>query len=73
MKKKSILIAGRHATSICLEEEFFAALYEIAGTKKMSLNQLVTQIDSDRNNANLCSALRVYALKYYQQKSIAPK
>ena len=73
MIKKSVVIAGRHATSICLEEEFFAALNEIADAKKISLNQLVTQIDSTRTNPNLCSALRIYILKYYQQKSAAPK
>lgn len=73
MQKKSVLIAGRHATSISLEKEFFEALHNIAAEQEMSLNQLITIIDSKRLNTNLCSALRVYVLKYYQQKSAAPK
>lgn len=73
MQKKSVLIAGRHATSIRLEKEFFEALHNIAAEQEMSLNQLITIIDSKRSSTNLCSALRVYVLKYYQQKSAAPK
>lgn len=73
MQKKSVLIAGRHATSISLEKEFFEALHNIAAEQEMSLNQLITIIDSKRSSTNLCSALRVYVLKYYQQKLAAPK
>ena len=73
MQKKSVLIAGRHATSISLGKEFFEALHNIAAEQEMSLNQLITIIDSKRSSTNLCSALRVYVLKYYQQKSAAPK
>lgn len=73
MQKKSVLIAGRHATSISLEKEFFEALHNITAEQEMSLNQLITIIDSKRSSTNLCSALRVYVLKYYQQKSAAPK
>ena len=73
MQKKSVLIAGRHATIISLEKEFFEALHNIAAEQEMSLNQLITIIDSKRSSTNLCSALRVYVLKYYQQKLAAPK
>ncbi len=73
MRKKSVLIAGRHATSICLEDEFFEALQLIAAEQKLSLNQLVTNIDKERSTSNLSSAIRLYILKYYQNKSAAPK
>lgn len=73
MCKKSVLIAGRHATSICLEDEFFEALQLIAAEQKLSLNQLVTNIDKERSTSNLSSAIRLYILKYYQNKSAAPK
>ncbi len=73
MRKKSVLIAGRHATSICLEDEFFEALQLIAAEQKLSLNQLVTNIDKERSTTNLSSAIRLYILKYYQNKSAAPK
>ncbi len=68
MQKKSVLIAGRHSTSISLEEEFFAALKNIAQDQKISLNQLITKIDSERKTDNLSSALRLYVLFYYQQQ-----
>lgn len=73
MRKKSVLIAGRHATSICLEDEFFEALQLIAAEQNLSLNQLVTNIDKERSTSNLSSAIRLYILKYYQNKSAAPK
>lgn len=73
MRKKSVLIAGRHATSICLEDEFFEALQLIAAEQKLSLNQLVTNIDKERSTSNLSSVIRLYILKYYQNKSAAPK
>lgn len=73
MRKKSVLIAGRHATSICLEDEFFEALQFIAAEQNLSLNQLVTNIDKERSTSNLSSAIRLYILKYYQNKSAAPK
>lgn len=73
MRKKSVLIAGRHATSICLEDEFFEALQLIAAEQNLSLNQLVTNIDKERSTSNLSSAIRLYILKYHQNKSAAPK
>lgn len=73
MRKKSVLIASRHATSICLEDEFFEALQLIAAEQNLSLNQLVTNIDKERSTSNLSSAIRLYILKYYQNKSAAPK
>jgi len=71
--KVSVLIANRHATSITIEEEFFEALLDIAAEKKLSRNQLVTLIDNTRTADNLSSAVRIYILQYYQQKSAAPK
>jgi len=73
MMKVSVLIANRHATSITIEEEFFEALLDIAAEKKLSRNQLVTLIDNTRTADNLSSAVRIYILQYYQQKSAAPK
>ncbi len=64
MRKLSVIIAGRHSTSISLEEEFFVQLKKIAAEKKLSINQLVTQIDAEREQENLSSAIRIYILKY---------
>ena len=68
MIKVSVLIAGRHATSISLEEEFFAELLNIAAEKKLSRNQLITLIDKTRTAENLSAAVRIYILQYYKSK-----
>ena len=66
MKKISVLIANRHTTSISLEEEFIDALKQIAKAQKKSINDLITEIDAQRSNQNLSSAVRVYVLKTIQ-------
>ncbi len=63
MRKQSVIIANRHSTSISLEDEFFDELKELARQKDMSINQLVTEIDTVREQENLSSAIRVYILK----------
>lgn len=63
MKKFSVLIAGQHATSISLEEEFYSLLVELAKEQKTPLNALITKIDNSRKNKNLSSALRIYVLQ----------
>lgn len=64
MRKISVIIANRHSTSICLEEEFLEILKQIAEKKNISLNALVTEIDTNRTKDNLSSAIRVYILNY---------
>jgi predicted DNA-binding ribbon-helix-helix protein len=62
MKKRSVTIAG-HQTSITLEEAFWQELKSAAMTRKQSLNELVTEIDRDRDlKTNLSSALRLFVL-----------
>ena len=57
--KRSIVL-NQHKTSISLEDDFWNCLRAIADEKKMKLTTLVLQIDSERNNANLSSAIRVF-------------
>lgn len=73
MKKISVLIAGRHATSISLEEEFYDEFLRIAAEQKKSRNELITLIDRQRKGENLSSAIRLFVLKYYQQKLNPPE
>ena len=69
MKKISVVIAGRHFTSITLEEEFYDLLQQIAVEKKCSINSLVTEIDMKRDDdKNLSSAIRVYLLQHLKDK-----
>jgi predicted DNA-binding ribbon-helix-helix protein len=60
--KRSVVIGG-HKTSVSLEEPFWIAVREIAGTQQMTVSSLLRQIDLERRNANLSSAIRVYVLE----------
>ena len=68
MKKNSVFIAGRHQTSISLEEEFWLEFQKISKEKDISINQLVTEIDSTHERENLSSAIRIYILNYLKNK-----
>ena len=60
--KRSVVIGG-HKTSVSLEEPFWSAVREIAGNQQMTVSSLLRQIDLERRNANLSSAIRVYVLE----------
>jgi predicted DNA-binding ribbon-helix-helix protein len=60
--KRSVVIGG-HKTSVSLEEPFWIAVREIAGTQQMTVSSLLRQIDLERRTANLSSAIRVYVLE----------
>jgi predicted DNA-binding ribbon-helix-helix protein len=55
-------------TGVSLEPQFWAALEEIATERGMSMSALVTGVHADRGNANLSSAIRVFVLRYYQDR-----
>lgn len=60
--KRSVVIGG-HKTSVSLEEPFWSAVREIAGNQRMTVSSLLRQIDLERRNANLSSAIRVFVLE----------
>ncbi|MEJ2623907.1 MAG: ribbon-helix-helix domain-containing protein [Pseudolabrys sp.] len=66
--KRSIVIAG-HKTSVSLEDAFWKCLKEIAGTRDMTLSDLVATIDTDRHQGNLSSAIRLFVLDHYRGQS----
>mgnify|MGYP002521508164 CR=1 FL=1 len=68
MNKYSVTIAGRHETSFTVEKEFFDELKQIAAARKLSLNELVTKIDSARTHDSLSSSIRIYVLNYIKQR-----
>lgn len=63
--KRSIVVAGTR-TSISLEEEFWIGLREIAELRKISLSEIMGEIDRDRQRSNLSSATRVYVLRFFR-------
>lgn len=69
MRKVSIIIANRHSTSISLEDEFWIELKQIAQDNHWSINRLITEIDSKREQENLSSAIRIYILQELKKQS----
>ncbi len=59
--KRSVVVAG-HRTSVSLEGPFWDELKRIAEIRRVSLNQLVAEVDS-RRQGNLSSALRLLVLE----------
>ena len=67
--KRSIVIAG-HKTSVSLEDAFWRGLKEIAGSRDMTLSDLVATIDSERRHGNLSSAIRLFVLDHYRGQAV---
>ena len=65
--KRSIVIRG-HKTSVSLEEPFWSEIKQIAKRKKVSVAEVVEQIDGERNFANLSSAIRLFVLSDCQAR-----
>ena len=71
-KKRSLTIAG-HRTSISLEDDFWAALHEVAEAKGRSVPQLIAEIDKARGEHGLSSAIRSAVLAHFRTQSAVVK
>jgi predicted DNA-binding ribbon-helix-helix protein len=69
LKKHSIIIAG-HASSVTMEPEFWDELKKISERDGVSINQLVSVIDTDRDG-NLSSAIRLFVLNDFKKRVCA--
>ena len=67
--KRSIVVGG-HKTSVSLEEAFWSGMKEISGARSMTLSQLVSEIDANRNQGNnLSSAIRQFVLDHFKDRA----
>ena len=66
IRKRSVDVAG-HRTSVSIEEPFWKALHDIATRKKISVSDIIVDIDRARGG-NLSSAIRLYVLKDLQSR-----
>jgi predicted DNA-binding ribbon-helix-helix protein len=66
--KRSIVVGG-HKTSVSLEEAFWNGMKEISGQRSMTLSVLVGEIDSNRQQGNLSSAIRLFVLDYFKSRA----
>jgi len=71
-KKRSIVVNG-HKSSISLEDEFWDGLVKIAEAKRMTLIDLVGQIDEGRLTRNLSSCIRLFILQEAREGRLGPK
>ncbi|WP_457488664.1 ribbon-helix-helix domain-containing protein [Tardiphaga sp. P5_C10] len=69
--KRSVII-GLHKTSVSLEEAFWNGLKEIAKGRRLSLSDLVSEINTGRRQSNLSSAIRLAVLAHYRSRAILP-
>jgi predicted DNA-binding ribbon-helix-helix protein len=65
--KRSIIVA-KQQTSVSLEDDFWDGLREIARSYNMTVAQLTTMIDSERQHGNLSSVIRLFVLRYYRDQ-----
>ena len=66
--KRSIVIAS-HKTSVSLEDAFWKGLKDIANHRDVTLSDLVATIDTERVHGNLSSAIRLFVLDHYRNKT----
>ena len=70
--KRSIVIAG-HKTSVSLEDAFWKGLKDIADDRNVTLSDLVSSIDTDRQHGNLSSAIRLFVLDHFRSQTIVAR
>lgn len=67
--KHSLTLRG-HRTSVSLEASFWEAFREIAERRDVTLNGLAAEIDAERGDVGLASAIRVFVLRDAQSRAI---
>src|SRR5260370_40642785 len=60
------VVVGGHRTSVRLEPVMWDALQDIARRLRMTLHDLVTEIDRARTASSLTAAIRVYIVDFYR-------
>lgn len=67
--KRSLTLKG-HRTSVSLEDEFWRAFREIAGSRGQPVNTLAAEIDAARGpGTGLATAIRLYVLRDLQART----
>jgi predicted DNA-binding ribbon-helix-helix protein len=66
-ESKQSVVVGQRKTSLRLEVGFWDGLKEVAAHEGVPVSTLVTCIDTDREHANLSSAVRLYVLDHYRR------
>jgi len=68
--KRSVVVGG-HKTSVSLEEAFWNGMKTVAAERGRTLSELVGEIDAERKQGNLSSAIRLFVLGHYKSRAAA--
>jgi predicted DNA-binding ribbon-helix-helix protein len=71
IRKRSVTLQG-HATSVSLEDEYWAELKRMADQSRIPLGQMIERIDGMRGASNLSSALRLAVLSDLKKGGVDP-
>ena len=66
--KRSIVVCG-HKTSVSLEEPFWTSMKDIAAQRGTVLSDLVSEIENNRQQGNLSSAIRLFVLGHFKARA----
>jgi predicted DNA-binding ribbon-helix-helix protein len=65
------VVVGNHRTSVRLEPQMWEALHDITRLRRVTMHDLVTEIDRDRTASSLTAAIRVYIVDFYRAAALA--
>ncbi len=65
--KRSLTLRG-HRTSVSLEDPFWDAYRQIAAEDGKTINGLAAEIDAERGDVGLASAIRLFVLERVQRR-----
>ena len=65
--EKRSMVVGTRKTSVSIETAFWTGLKEIAASEDLTIRELVTRIDADREHNNLSSVIRLFVLEHYRR------
>jgi predicted DNA-binding ribbon-helix-helix protein len=69
--KRSVVVGG-HKTSVSLEEPFWSGMKEISRQRGVTLYEVVDEIDTNRQQGNLSSAIRLFVLDHFKSRAAGP-
>lgn len=67
------VVVGGHRTSVRLEPVMWEALRDISDRLKVTVHDLVTDIDRERTASSLTAAIRVYIVDFYRAAALTPE
>jgi predicted DNA-binding ribbon-helix-helix protein len=69
INRRSVVVGG-HKTTICLEDQFWSILKEIAQAQGATIAQTLTEIDKTRQHQNRSSAIRLFVLGHIRDQKM---